>query len=92
MNEITQSAIYLAGTDWNMHGDMGSGWGIIMLIGMILFWSLVVVFAIWLLRGGGNPNATASETPLEILKQRLAQGEISIEEYDRLRDKLASSR
>lgn len=90
MNEITQSAIYLADTDWNMHGDLGSGWGIIMLIGMILFWSLVVVFAISLLRGG-NTNASASETPLEILNQRLAQGEISVEEFDRLRDKIFSS-
>lgn len=71
-----------------MHGDFGGGWGVVMMIGMIVFWAAIVVLAVWLVRGVADQRAPERKGPLEILQHRLAQGEISVEDYDRLREKL----
>lgn len=34
---------------------------------------------------GANPHSARHEDPLTILKQRLARGEITVEEYERIR-------
>ncbi len=75
-----------------MH-DIGWGWWLVMSIGMLAFWALVIYAVVWLIRGGQNVQQQdqappKSETPEEILKRRLARGEISIEEYRRLLDAL----
>lgn len=73
-----------------MH-DFGWGWWLVMSIGMIAFWALVIYGIAWLIRGGQSSRAETeapSEPPKEILKRRLAQGEISVEEYRRLADAL----
>ncbi|GAB6061879.1 SHOCT domain-containing protein [Deferrisoma palaeochoriense] len=68
------------------HGPMGGampgfGWLV-----MILFWGIVgvgVVLAVrWFL---AQQPRRRDETPLEILKRRYAAGEISREEYERMR-------
>lgn len=68
---------------WGMHdGDVGAGWMVVMMLGMVLFWGLVVIGVVWLLReaiGRGHPGHGAD--PLAILDRRLAEGEISVEEY-----------
>jgi putative membrane protein len=74
------------------HCGWGSGWGWIMMIGMILFWVLIIGAMVWLAivmfrrPGGiaGGPGA-GNETPLEILKKRFARGEISRDEYERMK-------
>jgi putative membrane protein len=69
-----------------MH-DIGWGWWLLMSVGMVAFWALVVYGFVWLVRGA--PPLRREEAPLappdEILKRRLARGEITIEEYERLR-------
>ena len=67
-----------------MHdGDVGSGWMIAMMLGMVLFWGLVVVGVVWLLREAiGRGRHTADADPLAILDRRLAEGHISVEEYE----------
>ena len=76
-----------------MNGTMGdwSGWG--MAFGgifMILFWGLVVLaivaLAKWLFSGRASDRA--SERPLDILRERYARGEISREQYERMRQEL----
>lgn len=68
----------------------GSGWPMMHYGGglMWLIFVIVAVIAIYLIvqaqRGG-----SARETPLEILKKRYAKGEITKEEYDRLRRDLS---
>jgi len=58
----------------------------LMLVGMLLFWALVVWGAIALFRGSGSGNRGAAPSdPEQILKERLARGEIDKEEYQRLR-------
>jgi putative membrane protein len=72
-----------------MHNSAGWGWGwwVLMTIGMIAFWALLVYAVVWLVRGrpaAEREQASPPEAPDQILKRRLAQGEISIEEYERL--------
>ena len=76
--------------DMDGHGgwDMGSGWWIVMPIMMVLFWGGVIAVAVWGIRqitGGGDKG----QSPLNIAKERLARGEITKEEFDRIRSDLA---
>jgi len=78
---------------WGMHdGYVGTGWMIVMMLGMVLFWGLVIVGIVWLLReaigrGHGGPGAD----PLAILDRRLAEGQISVEEYEQRKKTLSST-
>lgn len=86
------AALPLADT-WGMHdGDVGVGWMIVMMLGMVLFWGLVVVGVIWLLREAiGRGHHPAAGDPLAILDRRMAEGQISVEEYEQRRKTLSSS-
>jgi putative membrane protein len=71
-----------------MHGA-GWGWWLLMSIGMVAFWGLIIYGIVLLARGQTNPvQPSTRESSAEILKRRLAAGEISIEEYERLRETL----
>jgi len=75
-----------------MH-DAGWGWWLLMSIGMVAFWSLIIYGIVLLVRGQTNPREPESrELPTEILKRRLAAGEISIDEYEQLRETLEEAR
>ena len=75
------------GEGWGM--GMGMGW-----IGMLLFWGLVIAAIVVLVRRVGTqsgaqsgvppqPAATApARTPLTILQERYARGEIERDEYE----------
>lgn len=85
------AALSLADT-WDMHdGDIGVGWMIVMMLGMVLFWGLIVVGVVWLLREAiGRSHHPATLDPLAILDRRLAEGQISVEEYEQRRKTLSS--
>ena len=80
----------------------GSGWGGMGMggmIGMIVFWLLLLGAIVWavsrLLPGRQvrqGPSASAQETPEEILDRRFARGEIDLEAYQMQRAALASAR
>lgn len=67
---------------------MGFGW-----VWMILFWALVILGAAYLVKliagraGGGERH----ETALDILKKRYARGEITKEEFEKMKDDLMKS-
>lgn len=85
-----------AGWQW-MHD--GGWWGIGM-IGMALFWGVVLVLLAWAVRalvlraggpaGAGGTSGVGRETPLEILQRRYARGEIERDEYEQKRRDLSS--
>jgi putative membrane protein len=83
-------AIYGGGMFYG-HG-IGWGWWLSMSIGMVAFWGLVTYAIVWLARGQSTQprERRTRERPEDVLKQRLARGEISIEEYDQLRAALQS--
>lgn len=76
---------------WGMHdGDVGAGLMIAMMLGMVLFWGLVVVGVVWLLREGiGRDRHRPDSDPLAILERRLAEGQISMEEYEQRKKTLS---
>jgi putative membrane protein len=67
-----------------MHG-IGWGWWLVMSIGIVAFWGLVIYAIILLIRSPSHEGAEQSgESPEQVLKRRLAQGELSIDEYRQL--------
>ncbi len=68
---------------WGIGWGMGTGWLI-----MLFFWILVilgVVYVIHLVTRGREPH---EETPLDTLKKRYAKGEVTKEEFERMKDDL----
>jgi putative membrane protein len=88
----------LADPDWSFpYGMMGGyfnhpvgvWWMPLGMLGMGAFWVCVVVIVIRAIRG--TPE-TEKEQGMRILKERLARGEVSIDEFERLRDALRERR
>jgi putative membrane protein len=74
------------------YGNGGHLWvAVLMSVGMLVFWALVVWGAIALFRGSpwGGPRVPPPD-PVQILKARLARGEIDTDEYHRLQDLIGS--
>ena len=73
-------------------GGPGGGWGHMMGYGLgyggMLMWVIfIVIFGvlIYFLMQAMKGRGRAGETPLEILKKRYAKGEITKEEFDKMR-------
>lgn len=77
------SAPFLLADGFDMHGDFGAGWWIVMMLGMLLFWGLIIVAVVWVVRELTRSRATHAglETPSALLDRRFASGEISADEY-----------
>lgn len=68
---------------WTWGLGMGLGW-----LTMIVFWAAIVGSAIWLvtaMTAGSRGTQPREETPLDVLKRRFAAGEITAEDYERMR-------
>lgn len=74
----------LTGVTWASHMDGWSfgGW-IAMVVGMVLFWALVIVGVVWLIRTApwAPGERHKPDSAIEVLDRRFAAGEISVEEY-----------
>lgn len=75
--------------DW-----IGTGFGIFMFIAMLLFWVLLIVGTIVLIRYLINPRREdkvppSAKTPLQILQERYARGEIDKKEFEEKKKDLA---
>ncbi|UOQ83969.1 SHOCT domain-containing protein [Gracilibacillus salinarum] len=74
-----------------MNGSVGfMGGGFIFTLFMIIVIVLIVMVSIWMFKTNNKQNYKKGNDneSLNILKQRLAKGEISEDEYDRLKNKL----
>lgn len=68
---------------WDDHHD--GGW-VVMGLGMVVFWVVVIALVVWLVRTWApGHHGPAHETPLEVLDRRLAEGALSVEEYEQRR-------
>jgi len=79
---------------WGYHGiEFGGG---AMGIGMLVFWGLIVAAIVVAIRGlggarpAGSESATRGTTPLDILGERYAKGEIGKDEFEQKKRDLAS--
>lgn len=71
----------------------GGWWGFGMGLGMLLFFALIVVGIVLLLRPAtGSEPRREHDRALEILNERFARGEIDREEYEERRRVLESGR
>jgi uncharacterized membrane protein len=72
---------------WWIAGPWGSfGWpwpGMLWLIAFLLFWGGLLALLIWAVRLSAGSRRESSD---EILRRRLANGEISQEEYEHIRN------
>ena len=77
----------MMGPGWGMMGPGmmgGFGWGWMPLL-VIVFWGLVIwgiVAAVRSASGRGRGDTSTTESALEVLKRRYAQGEIKKKEYE----------
>lgn len=68
---------------WYQDGMGGGGW-IVMILAMVMFWALVVFGVVAIFRGTRDADTGtggARRSPLEILEERFARGEIDVDEY-----------
>jgi uncharacterized membrane protein len=70
-------------------GTFGWPWpGIVWLIAFLLFWGGLLTLLIWAVRLSASSRRDNHESHDEILGRRLANGDISPEEYERIRSML----
>lgn len=80
---------------WDYMGYHNGGWGAMGfgMIGMSLFWILLIVAIVALVRGTWGSETFAGrrqeKTALDILKERYARGEIEKEEFEQKKRDLA---
>ena len=94
MTAIAGATSVLADTNFGHMGNWGAGWWILMMIGMVVFWGLVILGIVWVVRelsGRHHASGPASSAPLAVLDRRLAEGEISPEDYQERRRILTGS-
>jgi len=73
--------------DGDHMGDWGGGWWIAMVLMMVIFWAAIIALVVWAVRSFAGPRAD-HRTPLDIARERLARGEISEEEFERIKRQL----
>lgn len=69
----------------------GTGWWMIFGgIWMILFWGAVIFLIVWAVKKlAGKGDTSARKTALDIAKERYARGEITEEEFSRIKNNLS---
>jgi Predicted membrane protein len=69
-----------------LDGHWGWGWG----MGMVLFWILIVAGIIVLVKwiAGQKSASLPEDSALDIIKRRYAKGEISREDFERMKKDL----
>ena len=76
-----------------MMGWYGGGMGVLGLLGMGVFWLVLLGLIVWLVvklvpNSSGRTTLNTGETPLEILDRRLASGEIDLDTWQAQRTAL----
>lgn len=82
--------------DW---GSWGAGGWLAMSLMMLVFWGLLALLAVWLVRtlrdrpprAGGDELHSPTARADEVLAERFARGEIDADEYTRRREVLSQS-
>jgi uncharacterized membrane protein len=71
--------------DWFGYGPFGWAWpGLIWLVVALLFWAGLIVLLIWAVRSSSG-SRRPPDTARQMLQRRLDAGEISAEEYERIK-------
>ncbi len=79
------------GSGGGLLGVLGSLLGLLLLLGLLALFAAAVIWLISRTRttaAGDGPSISVS--PLDLARRRLAMGEITLDEYHRIRDELRS--
>lgn len=81
--------MWLLDGSWGMHDGMGWWmlWGGLM---MVLFWGTVIGLIAWAVTRVTGTRSNDRESALDIARRRYANGEINREEFERIRQDLAT--
>ena len=88
---LAQSGRY---NDWHMGRWMMDGWGMgwFGMVSMIMFWGLIIVGLVTLIRwliqntnSKGHNSVSEGTTAIDILKERYARGEIDRDEFESMK-------
>jgi putative membrane protein len=98
--KLVLPAFYFYGCDQYPMDRSGRGWshmmgyggygGIFMWLILILIAGVIIYLAVNRSKGTGSPEGSKKESPIEILKRRYANGEISREEFNKMKKELES--
>jgi putative membrane protein len=86
---MTTAGLVLA-DGWGMHGDVGAGWWIVMMLGMVVFWGAIILLIVWLVRGGFESRRPEAPSAKDILERRFAEGALTVDDYRARREVLAN--
>jgi putative membrane protein len=78
---------------WEYMSNLGWGWIGLGAIHMLVFWGLIILLIVVLIRLLGalseaRGGDSAGKSPLDILRERYARGEIQEDEFERKKRKL----
>jgi putative membrane protein len=64
----------------------GYGWGMALfgVVVMFVFWGGIALAIVYLVRSLGEPRPTQRDIAMDTLRRRLAEGDISSEEFERI--------
>ncbi len=69
---------------WGFHDGMG-WWMVFGGLGMLVFWVGIIGLVVWgISRTSRRDDRDHTDSPVEIAKRRLARGEITRDEYEKL--------
>ncbi len=78
--------------DWNTWGGWWAGM-IIMMVVMVIFWGGIIALIVWAIvrftRRASGGDITERRSPLEIARERYAKGEITKEQYEKIKADLS---
>lgn len=69
---------------WYWGSGYGWGMGLFGALMMLLFWGGIVLAVVYLVRSLGRTQPLQSESAIETLRRRLAAGEITPDEFERI--------
>ena len=75
----------------NMMSGIVGGWGIIGMVFMFIFWALlitgIILLIVWIVRrvNYAGKDVSRKDKAIEILEERYARGEISKEDFERMK-------
>ena len=72
--------------DGHMDWDSAGGW--FMFSVMAIFWLGVIALGWWAISSNNRRHEMSRESPLDVARHRLARGEITTEEFERIRETL----
>jgi putative membrane protein len=71
-----------------MH-DFGGGWMAVGLVFMVVFWGGIIALVVWGIKRFTHTNGhTSGKSPIDIIKERYAKGEITKEQYEQMKKEL----